>query len=412
MTSPTSSAEPARHGELAVLAASVMFYSVGNVAGWLSPQVLVGAMQQFHTSAALGGLVTMVEGVTAGLGAMLLGAYPPNRSFRQLGLVSLAVLIVLNAVSLSVNSYAMLLGLRFLAGICDAVLTFVAVSLIAALTRNPDRGYAAANVVGNIYGAIVLATLPLLFASLTGLAYLPYSAAVGMIVAPLALLTPAGVRPARRHQTSPDTPTVAITRHGKLTFALLLVVLIPQTFQAFMQFTFSLEIGARMGLSSARVSTILGAATLASVAGPFLAASAAQYLGRWIPTFAMAVLFCISSFTFTMQTDAALFAPCLVVNLVAAYFFVPMVLAWSANIDPSGRFGSIAMGVMSVVAATSPPLAGALVDRSGLLELGRVVVVCSAAILTGLILLQLVSYKHRKANDVHEAQHISTSREI
>lgn len=347
------------------LVGCIAIYSIGTLGGWLAPQMLFGAMHHYHVSAAQGGLLTLVEGVTCGLLSMALGVWPPRMTHRLLAILGVMLYVAMNAVSPWAPNFLALVGIRFLVGVADAILVFVAVSLVAMKSANPDRSYAALNVFASIYGAAVIAALPILSPSAQGLLYLPFSAAVAALIAATLAFLPADTRPGR---LSPDASSHPPTAHAKAPRIVLLLglIMIPQAAQSFGIFTFSPGIGARLGMSEAEINGALGSATLVSIVGPFAAAAFAQRFGRWGPMLTMAMLMLAGNILLTTTDSQAVFRLCLLIDLTGAYFFVPLLLGWCADLDPTGRASSVMMGGLSVVSALTPALIGALVDYAGL----------------------------------------------
>lgn len=68
--------------ECIIVIGCIMVYSLGNVAGRLSPKIIVGAMRRYGVLAAPAGLLMLTEGLTAGLLSMALGIFPPRLTYR------------------------------------------------------------------------------------------------------------------------------------------------------------------------------------------------------------------------------------------------------------------------------------------------------------------------------------------
>jgi predicted MFS family arabinose efflux permease len=91
-----------------------------------------------------------------------------------------------------------------------------------------------------------------------------------------------------------------------------------------------------------------------------------------------------------MTRQPALFCFALICNLVLLYFCIPVLLGWSGEIDPRGRFSSIMMGTVTLVTALSPSVAGEFVDHWGLASLTRVVAITGILFIALLLLIPLI----------------------
>jgi predicted MFS family arabinose efflux permease len=377
--------------ERRVIVGCIVVYSCGNLAGWLAPQILFGVMQQYHATAAQAGLLTLVEGVTAGLLSMIFGAYPPNTTHRRLAIAGLALYMLVNAVSPWASEFHALLGIRFLAGIADAMLIFVGVSLVAMTSRHPDRSFATINVAATIYGAAILFALPMLLPKAQNLSYLPFAAAMALLLAPTLFLLPAGSRPGQLASSTSPGQRVPQMKNTWIIFALLIAMMIPECIQSFTMFAFSPGIGGRLGMSEPAINTALSGAILASTLGPFAAAALARRFGRGGILLIAALLLCAANTLLAITAGQIVFRVCLLINLTSAYCFLALLLGWCAEIDPTGRYSSIMMGGVTVVTATSPAMAGYLVDSLGLDVLLPMVLGTGLALCTFAVLLQIMT---------------------
>lgn len=387
---------PTEVDERRVIVGCIVVYSCGNLAGWLAPQILFGVMQQYHATAAQAGLLTLVEGVAAGLLSMIFGTYPPNTTHRRFAIAGLALYVLVNAVSPWAAEFHVLLGIRFLAGIADAMLIFVGVSLVAMTSRHPDRSFAAINVAATIYGAAILFALPMLLPKAQNLTYLPFAAAVALLLAPTLFLLPAGSRPGQPSSPTPQGELVPQIKSTSIIFVILLAMMIPECIQSFTMFAFSPGIGGRLGMSEPAINTALSGAILASILGPFAAAALAQRFGRGGILLIAALLICTANTLLAITTSQVIFRVCLVINLTSAYCFFPLLLGWCAEIDPTGRYSSIMMGGVTVVTATSPVMAGYLVDSLGL-DVLLPMVLCTGFVLCTLAVLLQITTRRQNA---------------
>jgi predicted MFS family arabinose efflux permease len=370
-----------------------MMYSVGSVVGWISPQILFGAAAQYSLAATQAGLPALVEFLTTGLLSMALGAFLPRVSYRHLGIAGIALFVIANAICPWAPDFSTLLVLRFFSGVANAILVFAAVSLVAARSANPDQAYAFMNIAANVYGAVVLALLPLLSPQSQGLMYVPFVAVLSLLLAPLLVFVPSDVKVARVAMEAIEgkRESTASPSRGAAVFIVLLALMVPLYFQTFAIFAYGVEIGSRLGMSEARINTTLAVAALASNIGPFVVAAASRCFGRWPPLFVAACIVFASNYVMTHADSERLFQICTVINLAGVYFFLPLLLGWSAELSPSGRYGSIVIGMLTIMIAVVPSAAGVFIDADGLAVLRPMVAVTGTAYVCLLLLLRVVS---------------------
>lgn len=387
-----------RAGERSTLIGAIVVFSVGTLSGWLGPQIMAGTMQGYGFSAVQAGTLTLAEGLVVGLLSMALGAFAPQISHRRLAIFGFALFAAVNVASASVLGFWSLLALRLVDGISGAVLVFVSVSLVAMRVSNPDHGYAMLNVAGGIYGALIFALMPFFASSAQGLAFLPYVAIAAVLLAPLVMFIPADTKPARADAAGGTATTGAAGSIGPSSvglFVLLFVIAVLLTSQAFMLFAFSPALSVRLGMSEAAANTTLSMATLGTIVGPFAVAPLVRRFGRWGPFFVGAVLFFGINFAVAHTTSASLFRIGLPASMMVAYFFLPLQLAWAAELDPSGRYSNILFGGVVITTSATPPIAGAFVDSAGLAVLSPIVMATGAAFICLLVVLRVLIHKPR-----------------
>jgi predicted MFS family arabinose efflux permease len=127
--------------ELRLLVSCAGVYCIGNVIGYLTPQVMFGAIHRYDISAAQAGLLSLAEGVTFGSLMLLLGSRPPAMTYRTLAIIGIGVFVAANTASPVAPTFNALLALRVTAGIADAIMVFVAASLISTQSENPERAF-------------------------------------------------------------------------------------------------------------------------------------------------------------------------------------------------------------------------------------------------------------------------------
>jgi predicted MFS family arabinose efflux permease len=394
VTRPDLSGTQRRHnGELQLLIGCAALFTVGNLVGWLTPQMIFGAIHHYGVGAARAGLLPLVEGGLLALMTLLLGARPPKLTHRTLAIGGLGLLILLNGVSRWAPTFNVLLAVRCVAGCADGVCAFAAISLIAMRSSKPDRSYSILTLVLVLVGAGVVAAPPMMFPQFQGLSYLPLMAAFDLVVAPLIVLLPTDARPCRT-DTNPDhSKPVPLEPRARLRFTILLAFMVPACVQAFMLFAFSPGLGELVGLSESRINSLLGAATLVSVIGPLAVTPLVKRLGHWRALMAAGLLLLVVNATLATATVQWLFIPSLLFNMILLYFIIPLLLGWSAEFDPSGRCSSIMMGSVTLVTALTPLFAGEVVDHWGLGSLINVVVITGVLYLALLSLMRVVNRK-------------------
>jgi predicted MFS family arabinose efflux permease len=376
----------------------ISVYAVGTLPGWLAPPIMFGAIQKFGVSAAQAGTLTLVEGVTGGILSIALGALQAPVTHRRLAVLGFGLFVATNGMTPWMAGFLPLLGLRFVAGIADAILMFVGVSLVATRYANPDRGYAILTVSGSICGALNLELLPLLRPNANGLVCLPFAAIFALLVAALTLFIPADYRPGRSPVATPLPELSTRTSINTILFAVLFATMVPLCSQAFMMVAFSPELGQGLGISQAAINMTLGGATLAAIAGPFLGAWAVSQFARWRPFFAMAVVSFGVNLALTRTGNQSVFVIGLLVSEMAAYFFMPILLGWAAQLDPSGRYSSLMIGGVVVTTSITPTVVGMFVDQRGLAALSPIVITTGLTFVSLLLLLCVLQGANRRTS--------------
>lgn len=381
---------------LRVLIGCSAIYAVGNIIGFLVPQVLFGVMHQHGVSAAEAGLLTLIEGLVGGALSILLGAKPPALSNRSLALMGGLLYVATNIASSFIPNFHWLLLIRLFSGISNAVLICVAVSLVANMSRNPDRGYATMNIVANLLGALILAGVPTIAPQAAGLSYLMYGGFIAAVLLPLVFLLPNSKAADMAHAAEHATAAVSLSRQSQRnagTFSLLMLLMAALSIQSFAMFSFSPGLGAAIGMSEADIGKALGAATLVSIIGPFIAGYSSQRIGRWWTVVVISVFFLSANVLITQTHDQAIFTACMLVNLVAAYCYLPLLQGWCAALDASGRYGNIMTGGFMIITSITPSTIGFAVDHAGLSALFFMVISTGTA--AGLLLL-ILRYSNRR----------------
>jgi predicted MFS family arabinose efflux permease len=338
-------------------------------------------------------LLPLVEGGLLALTTLFLGARPPKLTHRTLAIGGFALYILMNGMSRWAPTFNILLAMRCVAGLADGICTFVAVSLVAMRSSQPDRSFSILTVVFVLVGAGVVAAPPLMFPQFQGMSYFTLMAAFALVVAPLIALLPKDARPGRTDTKADDTKPVPLEPRARLEFAILLAFMAPACFQTFMLFAFSPGLGEVVGISESKMNSLLGAGTFLSVIGPLAVTPLVKRLGHWGALMAAGLLLLVVNAALATATVQWVFMPSLAFNMILLYFILPLLLGWSAEFDSSGRCSSILMGSVNIVTSLSPIIAGEIVDHWGLGSLIYVVAFTGVLYVALLSLLRVVDRK-------------------
>ncbi|MBA2933980.1 MFS transporter [Sphingomonas sp. CGMCC 1.13654] len=343
----------------------IVAVSFGNAVAHLCTSALpfqIGALiDGYRLSATEAGLVGFFQVGALAVSMMLFA--PAAHRFRPtlVCLGGMAIAAIANLLLSSVPPMVPLLcALATTSGIGYGLVLTAAVSAAAGSPR-PDQIYAAGN-----SGALLLIVAML--------SLLPWAAGrLGphgtFIAIPLLILFSApavlGFRAHRAADTQSDGPAVGLVR-GVPLFAVWALF----SFGTGAMWAFAERTGRAIGLPGETIGLVLSTSAFAGLIGSGLAAVIGGRINRTL------VLGCgligggITCLTFSAATDLTLYAAAALLYWVFTMFVYVLLLGTAAELDPSGRLGTLGTGCERMAFAISAPLGGVLVDLGSPLWVG------------------------------------------
>jgi MFS transporter, DHA1 family, inner membrane transport protein len=313
----------------------------------LLPAIVSGLRDALGYSNVQAGYVASANVYGAAAGALFAVFIVRHIAWKRVQALALALLIVLDLLSMQVRSLPLLVALRALHGLAGGTSIGIALAVMAR-TRIPQRAYGAQFTLQVLLGGIGLMWLPelaarhgawVLFLSLAGVSV------ITLLVLPLLADYPlvGGPGTAARGQVA-RWPLVA-------TLAAIFL------FQAANMglFAFIIPLGRRYSLSTPFISDTLGIADWVAATGSLLAMWVGARYGRLRPL-AMALLVTIPATAAFLRSDlGAAFAAANILTGIAWSFVIPCLFSMCAALDPSGRSASLG-GFCSKMGLASGPL--------------------------------------------------------
>jgi MFS transporter, DHA1 family, inner membrane transport protein len=325
--------------------------------------IMVGAMvDHLGLSARNAGLVAAAEmsGVFGATLAVVLVVHRWNR--RRLALVGLSLLCVANLVAATADTFAVLVGTRFAAGL-GAGLVMVTVQASMAATRDPVRAFGILGMSMLLAGVVGLPGMPLAVKpwGTTG-AYLVLASLVlpGLLL--LRWLPAYAAIEARSpsQRTRLDIPWVVVGLAALLCYMMSFGAVGP-----YME-----RLGVASGLDVATVGKVLGAGSIGGMVGAALATWLGTRAGRAWPLF-LGIFCSIGSLWLLVNgMQPATYTAAAVVLMLAAMFTGPYVMGSLAALDRQGRVLVTGLMMQAVGLAAGPALAGLLVTGDNYVRVG------------------------------------------
>ncbi len=333
------------------------------------------------------------------LGSMEIGAMAAASLFlaprvdvlsqRGVALVSVAVVAGAHLLSAFADGFALLMGMRLVAGIGEGCIYATANAVIAG-SRDPDRLYARVTVVSALVAAVLFVAIPNAIGAWAQRGAFGSLSCVAVLCVPLLLWLPRSIAPG----TPGELLGVGLRRGPSL--MVLAAAFVLSVGQGAI-WTFVERIGGHVGLSIDAIGVVLAVTTLAGISGAVLAAWLGTRFGRTLPlTSGICAVAASSMVLGYAATPVAYIGAELVYN--TAYLFVsPFLLGTAAAVDPRGRVAAATGGVVLVGGALGPAVAGVVVAWGSFPPLGWLVLGCCAVAI--LVILPLTLALDRAASE-------------
>lgn len=364
-----------------------LVYPLGPAATILMPMIVGGLIDNYHFSEQQAGNIAALEGLGLVVASVLAALWIRRVSWVTALAVAFVAYAVLNAVSIALEEYLPLVGLRFLAGFAGGCLFAVTVAALGD-NREPDRAFGLAQAVQGV----------MMLAGFMAAPYLLQSWGVGALygmlsTASVALMVTLRWFPAHgRHGAHAPAGAHGRASHAGLIwlglFASVLYFMNVFGFWAFVE-----RMGQAAGLPAETIGTALGVSQLAAIAGALAAAWASDRHGRYLPlvivllgqvaaVFALSGTFGTTAFFASTSAFQALF-------IVAVSYQMGAI----AGLDTRGRFLVMMTGAQGLGAAIGPAAAAALIGTGD--DYGVIIRMAALLCLASSVLFLYVVWRSR-----------------
>lgn len=354
--------------------------------GYMAPFIaiwLVGAViRELELSATKAGLLVSAEFLAIAVAAMGIAPFADRFSVKRVAITGAILIIAANITSIAFENYELLLISRTLAGIGGGLAMAMG---SAALARypNPERSYAAVQIVGAVVAAIILYTAGYAVSSFG------YRGVFGLYVlyCAIGLFLLLFLQPDSGHSES--SSRTAIPRLFGTGGVLIAVMFI---FMVMMGSTWSfLETkGHDIGLAQEQLSWIFGISSLVGISGAILSSWINIRFGRLLPVSLSFTLASVVFFTLFGYASSLVYQLSLFTMQVLWFFCLPYIFGAAAALDGTGRVAAALTSSMLVGLAFGPIVGGYLWDFSGLISIGQF---ASIGCVVAMLLMFVVIYQ-------------------
>jgi DHA1 family inner membrane transport protein len=370
------------------LLAAIWTYFLGNIGGWVAPEIVFNLMGNRGYSESLAGGVTALELLGVALGGFALAVRTDLLPVRVLALAAGVVLVISQYFSTGAESSLALLSLRFVCGLAQGVLMGLA-NAVLANGPNPHTRLAAANTINVVFGSILLFALAPLQAQFDTVGLFTVLAVICLLLTPFALGMQSRLvqhHDAPRGLGLPNLPSY-----------LLVLAMAVFACGSGAAFTFSFLMGHQAGLEDGSINSTISIAVLGAIPGSLLCGFLGERFRPLVPMLLVLAVHAIATMAAATTTGLWSFAFGVAGILFGAYFVLPYMQGMSTRFDPLGGASAAIGGAFFLTMAGGAYVGGALVESYGLVSLGWMVVVGN--LLTGLMIMVAIA-----AGNKHHAQ--------
>ncbi|MHC4137633.1 MAG: MFS transporter [Planctomycetota bacterium] len=333
-------------------------FAAANLSPYLTPLVLGAASDSLGLSPDQAGLLATLEFLGLGLASLLVATSVHRLDRRRLTLAGLALAAAGHLLAALVDSYAVMLPVRFTVGVGEGVV-LAATNATIAVAAGAARVYARCILTTILAASVGYAVCP------TAIASWGHRGAHGCVavVLLLALLFIA------RGPHSARTP-VRERNGGSAIVGWLLGMTLLVTLSDALVWPFAERIGRSLGIEGETLGWLLGGSLAAGLVG----AGAAERLGTRFGYVRPLLLglwgTALAGWGMANAgAPATLFATTVAKNVTILFFF-PYLLGVAAAVDRTGRTAAAVTGTMPLGVAAGPWLGGLVVEAAGFSALG------------------------------------------
>ncbi|KRV76333.1 MFS transporter [Pseudomonas citronellolis] len=348
------------------LLAAIWIYFLGNVGGWVAPEIVFNLMGKRGYSESLAGAVTALELLGVALGSLGLALCADRLPVRKLALLAGIALVVTQYLSSTFTSTAALLAVRFACGLAQGVLMGLA-NTVLANGRNPHARLAAANIINVVFGSVLLFALAPLQQAHGDLGLFNILAIICLLLTPFCF----GLqRRLVQHHQAPRR--LGLPNAASYWLVAAMAVFACGSGSAF---TFSFLMGSNAGLEDGSINSTVSIAVLGAIPGSMVCGLLGHRVRPYVPMFLVLLVHSLACISAANASGMLSFSLGVAGILFGAYFVLPYMQGLSTRYDPLGGASAAIGGAFFLTMAGGAYVGGALVEAYGLPALGWMVAI-------------------------------------
>lgn len=376
-----------------LLNASVWIYFLGNIGGWVIPEIVFNLMGERSLSESAAGGIVALELLGVALGSLALSLSVDRIPLRLIGTLTAAILVISQYISQDITTPATLLAVRFVCGFAQGVLMGIANAVLAS-GPNPHSRLAVANIANVALGSLLLYALAPLQTLWDGIGLFEALTLVCLVLAPLCLR----IKP-RLVSTEQAIPQkLGLPNASSYWLVIAMAVFAAGSGAAF---TFSFLMGSNAGLADSSINTTISIAVLGAIPGSLLCGLLGNRFRVFWPFTIGLAIHALASVAAANSTGLWSFALGVAGILFGAYFFLPYLQGLSTRYDPLGGTSAAIGGAFFLTMAAGAYIGGTLIEFAGLASLGWAVVIGN--LISGLLIMVAVAVYREPEEAYHLA---------
>lgn len=346
------------------LLAVIWVYFLGNVGGWVAPEIVFSLMGARGYGEGLAGGVAALELLGVALGSLGLAFCADRLPVRRMAIIAALLLVLTEYLSNIVLEATALALLRLLCGVAQGVLMGLANAVLANGCR-PHARLAAANIVNVLLGSALLFVLAPLQQAFTGLGLFTILALVCLVLTPFCF----GLQP-RLQQYQQAPRSFGLPNAASYWLVAAMAVFACGSGAAF---TFSFVMGSHAGLADSSINSTISLAVLGAIPGSLLCGVLGERVKPLLPLLAVLLIHALATFSAATAGGYWSFSLGIAGVLFGSYFILPYLQGLSSQYDPLGGTSAAIGGAFFLTMAGGAYVGGALVEAYGLPALGWLV---------------------------------------
>lgn len=358
----------ARHNKVFAfsLLTVIWIYFLGNVGGWVAPEIVYSLMGARGYGEGLAGGVAALELLGVALGSLGLAFCADRLPVRRMAVLAAVLLVLTEYLSSLVLDATGLSMLRLSCGIAQGVLMGIA-NAVLANGSHPHARLAAVNIVNVLLGSGLLFILAPLQQAFVGLSVFTILAVICLLLTPFCF----GLQ-SRLVQHSLVPRSLGLPNAASYWLVAAMAVFACGSGAAF---TFSFVMGSNAGLADSNINTTISIAVLGAIPGSLLCGLLGERCRPLLPLVLVLMIHALATFAAANASGLWTFSLGVAGILFGTYFFLPYLQGLSSRYDPLGATSAAIGGAFFLTMTGGAYVGGAMVETYGLPALGWLVIV-------------------------------------